>query len=481
MIILPKELTSILDKLNTIKPQARVLVVGGFVRDSLLGLTPKDIDVEIYHVSLEDLRTTLRRIKPGAVSEAGKFFGVFKLKLRHGEVDIALPRTESKQQPGHAGFSITTSPQLHVTQALSRRDFTINALAFDPKSKKIIDPFGGQKDLEEKILRVVNPRTFGDDPLRVYRALQFTARFNLTPIQETKQLLSQMVAGGELHSLAKERITQEITKLLFKSERPSLGFALALEIGLIKQYYPSLFSLTTTEQDPRFHPEGNVWNHSLLSLDAAVQLLKQTAFPEDSKLAILLASLLHDIGKSTTTTKDSSGIHSRGHEEAGKNIAAQLLSSFTLPKLLVTKVIHIIEEHLKPRQLYDALQRKEISEKQYANAVRRLLKRLHPASWNELLVVSQADKDGRGQPIKKFPEGELFSSTIAAQNLELESSTLLLYGRDILAEAKALGVPPPTGKTLGAIINAIEHERDSGTIKTKAQALQKLRTLLKAR
>src|SRR3989338_752979 len=250
----------------------KALLVGGFVRDSILKLQPKDIDMEVYGVSYEMLNNALEKLFPNQIIEVGKSFGVFKIRQQNFEIDIALPRTESKTGTGHKAFATKSNPDITVTEALSRRDFTINTIALDPLTKEYIDPYNGQKDIADRILRVVNPQKFIEDPLRVYRALQLVGRFNITVEPGTLELLKRMVSSGELGTLSKERITEEWRKLLLKSKRPSLGFTLAMDLGIIEKYFPELYILKSTPQEPEWHPEGNVWNHSLLSLDVAAAM-----------------------------------------------------------------------------------------------------------------------------------------------------------------------------------------------------------------
>jgi len=226
----------------------RALVVGGCVRDELLGRTPKDYDVEVYGLDGAVLRGLLESF--GRVDTVGESFTVYKV----AGLDVSLPRRESKTGRGHKGFTVEGDPHLSIEDAARRRDFTINAIARDPLTGAILDPFDGRDDLHARRLRVVDARRFGDDSLRVLRALQFAARFDLTVDDDTKALLR----GIALDDLPAERIWGEVEKLLLQAPRPSVGLALALELGVVDNLWPELRPLVGCPQEPEWHPEGDV-------------------------------------------------------------------------------------------------------------------------------------------------------------------------------------------------------------------------------
>ena len=238
----PIKLHKIFEKLkkNNIKP----VIIGGYVRDFLLNIDSKDIDIELYGAkNYEQLLTLLQEF--GKTTAVGKSFGVVKLFLDDIEIDFSFPRTENKTAQGHRGFEVRVDPNLDFTTASKRRDFTINAIGYDVVEQKIIDPFDGVKDLENKILRVVDPQTFVEDPLRVFRAVQFCARFELKVDEELLMLCREIVQSKEIETLAKERIFEEMHKLLLKAKRPSLGFSMIKNIGLLA-YFTPLTQLTTS-------------------------------------------------------------------------------------------------------------------------------------------------------------------------------------------------------------------------------------------
>ena len=221
----------------------RALIVGGWVRDRLLGRPSKDIDIEVYALDAEALRTVLSSFGP--VNTVGESFTVYKV----ADLDVSLPRRESKVGHGHRGFAVTGDPTLSIVEASRRRDFTINAISYDPLTGEYEDPFAGRADLEARVLRAVDPRTFADDSLRVLRAVQFAARFELTVDQGTAQLCRRI----RLDDLPSERIWGELEKLLLLAGRPSIGLQLALDLHAIPQLFPELHALVGCPQEPEWH------------------------------------------------------------------------------------------------------------------------------------------------------------------------------------------------------------------------------------
>ena len=256
--------------------ESRVLLVGGFVRDALLGVRSKDVDVEVYGVAPERLESLLEQLFFDRVNTVGRSFGILKVRLGDGaELDVSIPRRESKMGRGHTGFVVESDPWMTIEEAARRRDFTVNALYADPLTGELFDFFDGVYDLGRRVLRVVDERTFQDDSLRVYRAVQFAARFAFRIEERSFQLMREMVERGDLDALSKERITEEIKKLVSKSSRPSIGFELMRDLGIIERNYPELHALIGVPQEPEWHPEGDVWIHSMMVLDQAARLIQQ--------------------------------------------------------------------------------------------------------------------------------------------------------------------------------------------------------------
>lgn len=464
--------------------EPRALLVGGFVRDSLIGKFPKDADMEVYGVSPERLEELLDQLFPEKVNKVGKSFGILKVSPEEGiEFDVSIPRSESKTGIGHSGFTVNSDPSMNILEAGRRRDFTFNAVSFDPLSGEIFDPFGGTKDLENKILRVIDHGRFRDDPLRIYRAMQFVARMNLQVEEKSFDLMKQMVDNGALAELSKERITEELKKLLLKSQKPSVGFQLAKDLGIIEKYYPELNALTKTPQELEWHPEGDVWVHSMMVVDQAAKIIRQKdrQLTEEEKLEVMIGSLCHDLGKPSTTKVIDGKTRSLAHEEAGREIAKQLISRFSFGEHIATAGENMAAEHLKPGMLYTHLMKKELNEKQYSNAVRKLLKRIHPISYRVLIAVSESDFRGRGLQgvdTDKYLQGELFTKIITENKLDQEPTKPLIGGQDIIEIAKELGKDIRPGKIFKEIILEVEELRDEDIIETREQAIIELKKII---
>lgn len=209
----------------------RAYVVGGCVRDHLLGLDPKDIDLEVHGVA--DLEALLEGL--GHVNAVGRSFGVLKVARDGVDLDVSLPRRDSKVGPGHRGIAVEGDPFMGLDEAIRRRDLTVNALLFDPLTGEVIDRVGGRQDLDARVLREVDPDTFGEDPLRALRAVQFAARFGF----ELAPSLAELCRAMDLDALPHERLRGELDKLLFKAPRPSHGLRLMDQLGIAARILPA--------------------------------------------------------------------------------------------------------------------------------------------------------------------------------------------------------------------------------------------------
>lgn len=453
------------------KTQPRAYLVGGAVRDLVLGLPSKDADIEVYGVSQHMLETVLYRIFGQNVNLIGKSFCVYHVRIDDDtSIDIALPRTDTATGLGHRDFDIAYDPTMSIKEAARRRDFTINAMLIDLITGDLEDPFDGLRDLDQRTLRIIDAETFIEDPLRVYRALQFVARFGLILDSETERLLRNMVSQGALEQLPPERITEEIRKLLL-SPKPSLGFELAKRIGIIARAYPELAILEQTVQDPTWHPEGNVWIHTMMAMDEAAELLRDSDhsdLTEKEKLHVMLGILCHDLGKPKVSEEVEGRIHSYGHEQAGTEPTKQLLARWRFHQRDERAVCAMVAEHLKPIVLSTDYHDGRLDEQQFINALRRLLKRIHPASWKSLITVSEADRRGRGknsQAEQSDAMRRMISDVILREHLDEVALQTLITGQDLLA----LGMQP--GPAIGALLQDIENARDDGKISTSEEAL----------
>ena len=305
--------------LVAVQPVGRPRLVGGGVRDWLMGLVPDEgtnWDVEVAGVDFETLRRALAPF--GATDVVGRSFGVIKVRGRSGaEYDFSLPRRESKTGQGHRGFAVEPDPTLGDRDAAARRDFTVNAVAMDPFTGDVIDPFDGRADLRARVLRHTSA-AFGEDPLRVLRGFQLEARLDFTLAPETAALCRQMV--GAYAELPVERVWAEWDKWAAKSARPSRGLQVLEETGWIV-HFPEVAALRGTPQEPDWHPEGDVMTHTGHCLDALVGLEGWKSSPAARRRLLTFAVLAHDFGKPPTTQhaerRGALRWVSPGHEAAG--------------------------------------------------------------------------------------------------------------------------------------------------------------------
>ncbi|MGE0039726.1 MAG: CCA tRNA nucleotidyltransferase [Vicinamibacterales bacterium] len=432
----------------------RALAVGGFVRDRLLGAASKDLDLEVFGVPQADLPGVLAEL--GRVEPVGQAFPVYKL----GAIDVALPRRESKVGRGHKGFEVAGDPGMSFAEAARRRDFTINAIGWDPLTDEYLDPFDGRGDLDRRLLRVVDEATFADDSLRVLRAVQFAARFALEVEPRTRAIL----AAIPLDDLPAERIWGEVEKLLLQATRPSIGFALAREIGVVRQVFPEMEPLYDCPQDPEWHPEGDVWTHTLMVVDEA---RARNADLDRARLAIvMLGAVCHDLGKPATTAPMDGHIKSPGHEAAGVAPATRLLDRLNVQSLdgvdVRRQVLGLVAEHLRPSAFFKA--RDTITD----GAFRRLAQRVDL----ELLArFARADCHGRAGTFD-CSAMDWFIEKARALGVEHKPPAPLLLGRHLLA----LGVAP--GPRMGEILRAVYEQQLDGAVTDVESATAAARAII---
>ncbi len=443
----------------------RAWCVGGFVRDRLAGRPSKDLDLEVFGIPQDALQPLLQSLGPSTslgesrIVTAGQAFPVYKL----GAIDVALPRRESKTGRGHKGFTVVGDPAMPFDEAARRRDFTINAIGWDPLTDEYRDPFGGRQDLERRILRVVDPATFADDSLRVLRALQFAARFELTIDPETARICSAIA----LDDLPAERIWGEFEKLLLQAERPSLGFALGRELGVIHQLLPEMEPLYDCPQDPEWHPEGNVWIHTLMVIDQARQLNADLDRPRLA--AVMLGAVCHDLGKPETTALVDGRVKSPGHEAAGVGAATAILDRLNVQSLdgydVRTQVLGLVVEHQRPMAFFKA--RETITD----GAFRRLAQKVDL----ELLTrFARADCHGRAGTFD-CSGIDWFIERARSLGVEHKPPAPILLGRHLIE----LGVEP--GRRMGEILRAIYELQLDSVVTTLDEARERARTLIAAR
>jgi tRNA nucleotidyltransferase (CCA-adding enzyme) len=426
----------------------RALLVGGCVRDRLMGRDTKDWDVEVYGVQPEQLRSLLENF--GRVDAVGEAFTVYKIGT---DLDVSIPRRERKTGPGHKGFVIKGDPEMSVEEAASRRDFTINAIHEDPLTGEIIDPFGGQEDIEGKVLRAVSRETFSEDSLRVLRAAQFSARFNFKIEPGTVELCR----GIDLSDLPRERVWGEMEKLLLDADQPSRGLRALVDLGAVDQLFPEIKSLIGVPQEPEWHPEGDVYVHTELVVDRARERIAD--LDHARRVTVMLAALCHDFGKPPTTEFTEGRWRSRGHEEAGVEPTERFLDALNINTIngydVRGQVIAIVRDHLRPGEFYK--KQDDIGD----SAFRRLSRR---CELELLYRVASADSLGRNAPWvprEKWFDAEAqewFIKRARELAVEHRPPSRILMGRHLLE----MGIQP--GPRMGEILDAVYEMQLDGRV-----------------
>jgi len=442
----------------------RALLVGGCVRDELMGKQPKDWDLEVYEIEPQRLRRMLDQF--GSVNVVGEAFTVYKLGP---DLDVSLPRRERKTGRGHRAFFIEGDPAMTIEEATKRRDFTINAILKDPLTGEIVDPFHGREDLDRRILRAVSPETFGEDSLRVLRAAQFAARFEF----EIKQEAVELCRAIDLSDLPAERTWGEMEKLLLRAQRPSIGLDWLRKLGAVDRLFPELKALIDVPQEPEWHPEGDVWIHTLLTVDRARELIDE--LPYVKQATVILAALCHDFGKPSTTEFVEGRIRSREHEEEGVAPTEGFLDRLNIHTLdgydVRVQVTALVRDHLKPGEFYK--KRDEVSD----GAFRRLARK---CELDLLYRVAKADSLGRNAewvPREKWYDAAAQEWFIErARELEVASHAPapILLGRHLLE----MGLEP--GPRIGEITKAVYEMQLDGRVQDLDEAIEEARRLLSA-
>ncbi|MBO7683747.1 MAG: polynucleotide adenylyltransferase [Kiritimatiellae bacterium] len=436
------------------KAGGRALMVGGCVRDRLLGRTPEDIDLECFGISAEDLKRVLaERFELDLV---GASFGI--IKLHHLDIDVAMPRRETKLGLGHRAFETAFDPTLTVREASARRDFTVNAMYEDPLDGEVIDPWGGRADLERRVLRHVGGH-FREDPLRVLRGMQFAARFDLEPAPETISACRAMTPEG----LPPERLFAEWEKLLAKGVRISRGLAFLRDSGWVR-YYPELAALIGCEQDPEWHPEGDVWNHTLCCLDAFARRRDEAGRNAVEDVVVGFAVLCHDFGKPACTAYDpvKRRIRSLGHDEAGVGPTLSFLRRLTNEERLLKEVPPLVRLHMRPFAMW--------KDRATDAAIRRLAAQV--VRIDRLVRVAAADDEGR-PPFPSDPE-PLEWLAAQAERLRVADSAPkpLVMGRHLIG----LGMRP--GPEFGRLLKAAYEAQLDGRFSTVEGGIELVRDAL---
>ena len=449
------------------------MLVGGSVRDRLLGIESKDFDIEVYGLEPQRLRTVLEQIGP--VNTVGEHFSVYKLvfyrpappetddseqslsehtaRQQRFEIDVSLPRRESKAGHGHRGFVIEGDPAMSFEEAARRRDFTINAILYDPLTGETSDPYGGGADLERRVLRAVAVDTFIEDSLRVLRAVQLAARFEMTIDPATVELCRTI----DLSDLPRERIWGEIEKLLTLAEHPSIGLQASLELGVLDQLFPEVRSLVGYQPEEDGHPAEDAFAHTKLSLDEAVKLASDLSKPK--RVAVMLATVCHDLGKPITSAKLAGAVASPERDKAVGEPTRAIMNKLGLHGIggyhVRSQVLALVREHLKPRKFYQ--HRETTTDGNFRRLARRV-------DIDLLYRVAKACALGRGSASSSVAE-DWFIERARAIGVEHGPPAPLLQGRHLL-EA---GFEP--GPQMGKLLRSVYELQLDGEVTTSEEAL----------
>lgn len=398
--------------------------VGGYVRDHLLGLPNKDVDIEVHGISADALRSLLERF--GQVTVVGESFGVFNIKGH--TLDIALPRREGvENRSGKGRLAEVIDPYLGTRQAALRRDLTMNALYQDVLTSEVLDFFGGEEDLAAGIIRHVDEATFVEDPLRVLRVAQFAARFDM----KVDVRMTELCASLDLRGLPSERVLGELRKALLKAKRPSEFFEALRDMRQLDPWFAEVGALLGVPQNPTFHPEGDVWTHTMLVLDAAATLRGQAEEP----FAFMLSALCHDLGKATTTFEHDGRIVSYGHEKAGIPLAKTLLDRLGASGKTRSYVMNMVELHMLPNV--------HVTQHAGPKSFNHLFDR--SVCPRDLLLLARADHLGCGGPWDVDDVARELADRLSA--FEELMAQPYVQGRDLIE----LGVAP--GPAMGEVLD----------------------------
>ena len=458
-----------------------VYAVGGYVRDLIREKPHQEVDILITRHSVDDI---IKKIKPfGKVDLVGKSFGVIKLTINKKTYDIALPRKDKPKGTGikrHRDFIISADPELPLEKDLERRDFRCNSMALRLTDSRLIDPFGGKKDIENKTIRLTNPDAFPDDPLRVLRAARFASVLEFSIDKEIYNVSREI----DLSGLSVERVNEEIFKILLRSPLPSVGLEGLFKLGVLRQLFPELFNMTLSIQDSLFHPEKDeyghhtVWHHTKLTVDQAKRLAALKKIHSEKKLALLLAALYHDVGKPSTAVwefkKGRMVITNNGHDVLSEKITKKIFNRFRIFSFngfnLRKTVLSLIRCHHRASELW---QNRDVVTKKAFN---RLAAEIN-GEIELLAYLDAADRAGREEiPISGLDkEVRWFLNTFKELNVTKETIQPVIMGRDLMK----MGVTP--GPEMGKILKTLYQHQLDNEFETKNQGLRMAKKIIEGK
>jgi tRNA nucleotidyltransferase (CCA-adding enzyme) len=442
----------------------RALVVGGAVRDALLGIDAKDIDVEVYGINYDRLAGFLELY--GRIDLVGRSFGVVNFTSADDfSCHFSVPRRDSRIGMGHRDFLSTFDENITPREAASRRDFTINALSFDPITGEISDFFQGREDLQNRVLRATS-QAFSEDPLRVLRGMQFASRFDLTLDPATAAMCRSI--ADQYSTLPKERVAEEFMKWALKSVTPGRIAGYLSETGWLK-HFPEIERMMGVPQDPEWHPEGDVGAHTMHVVDAAARIAERDHLKGDDRAVLLFSALAHDFAKADTTELREKNGKLRwtayGHESAGGPLARRFLERIGIKNAIVSQVVPLVENHLVHSSLgQDVTPR----------SMRRLAMRLAPASIAQLARLIEADASGCPPRPGGLPAAAArIRDMAAAQAVEERPQPPLILGRHVLPYFQ-----DRAGPHIGEVTAAAYEAQLDGAFSTPEEAQQWLENFM---
>lgn len=414
----------------------RLVIIGGWVRDALRGQPSKDLDLEVYGVTVEALGELLRPL--GFTDPVGRQFPVFR-QTRTG-LDLALPRAPGADHwdgsPEH--FSALAE------EAARARDLTLNAIAWDPLDDAFFDPLSGRADLERSILRAADVRTFAEDPLRVMRVARLAASLEA----EVEPELTELCRGLDLAGVAQERIAGELLRMLERPREPWRAIEALDELGHLNVLAP-IAALKGVPQDPTWHPEGDVFVHTGMVVDRAAELASE--LDREAALQLMLGALCHDVGKPETTEEVDGRVRSLGHEAAGAQVTKSWLSELSLGEKRVRAVEALVRHHLAPA-IY-------VSQGAKKKAYRRLARKLDAAGIHAVALerVARADHLGRTTPdalAGRFDAGTEFLAAAEAAGV-IEG-----VPNDVVSARRLMALGVEAGPELGRLLERCREVQD---------------------
>lgn len=401
-------------------------IVGGWIRDNYLGLESNDIEIECFGKDL-DIDKIISCIEGlGKVNEVGKHFSVININIKGNTVEISLPRRDVSTGSGSNDFVSEPDGTMKLSEAAQRRDLTVNALYYNPTLNVLEDPTGGLEDADNGIARMVSPDTFPEDPVRPLRAFRFISRFGFEPDKKLIETCSLMSSANDFDNLPNERVWKEIEKWALQA-KDSSGLRFLLQTGWGE--FLQLDAMNQCEQDSKYHPEGNVFEHTCHVVDSAIHIANRENLCNNDRLVLILSALLHDIGKIKTTVFEDNRWKSPGHANESAKIAEKILAIEGCPADIKDRVTELCKVHM---QYMDNVTMR---------TVRRFLHNTFKLNSLEMFeYIAEADKSGRPPLPKGIPEDCLKMTSMCREFLANQKPEKLIKGRHLIEKGWKPGI-----------------------------------------